>query len=461
MTRTMRPIVQAQNLKVVAIQGHPVAPVMPGVGDTLVWDGTEWVPTPMPQARVGSNAPRAAGATLNLDTTVVGIQGTPVFPVASFLAPGDALLWTGVDWKNYPVAKSLTASDLGPYLPISAYNPDGGGGAFLPLTGGVLSGPGALTVGDVLTVAGAASAGGNSLVDMQGGSAVVQADGNGLLLQQLGDEYGLTSLLIANRDGLNGAMFTNAGLDLVDFAFQSSSGVTGTLRLDARAISTGQFLFMLSGNTLFTVDSAGNAQFFGTTTLAGDAVAPLEAVTLEQLNNAIANVPPPAPPLNGPIVGVTDGSNAAPGMVGEFVRIVSSNVIYNSGNNTDVGINSLNLTPGDWDVWGVASAILAEPSPPFDGIAAGVYALYWLRLTDTLGNSGIEEGNARVSLGPSLALNNGAQGLAVTLQTGILRINAAAADTVNLVWNVTRLAGPTNGQFILQSGSFIEARRAR
>lgn len=400
MTRTMRPIVQAQNLKVVAIQGHPVAPVMPGVGDTLVWDGTEWVPTPMPQARVGSNAPRAAGATLNLDTTVVGIQGTPVFPVASFLAPGDALLWTGVDWKNYPVAKSLTASDLGPYLPISAYNPDGGGGAFLPLTGGVLSGPGALTVGDVLTVAGAASAGGNSLVDMQGGSAVVQADGNGLLLQQLGDEYGLTSLLIANRDGLNGAMFTNAGLDLVDFAFQSSSGVTGTLRLDARAISTGQFLFMLSGNTLFTVDSAGNAQFFGTTTLAGDAVAPLEAVTLEQLNNAIANVPPPAPPLNGPIVGVTDGSNAAPGMVGEYMQNVLTASVPIPGSGS-VAVLTLNLTPGDWDVvgWLQLTPIGATQNSIVVQIASGSTGYSQISYpTASISNFGVQSALSRVSI---------------------------------------------------------------
>lgn len=340
---------------VVALQGHPIAPDMPAVGDTLVWDGNEWTPTPA----IGRS--NRAGETLNLQTTVVGIQGTPVFPVASFLAPGDALLWTGVDWKNYPVAKDLSAANLGPYLPISAYNPSGdpaalistdpgniittgsdsllyaasgggGGGNFLPLTGGVLSGPGALTVGDALTLAGAASAGGNSFIDMQGGSAVVQADGNGLLLQQLGDQYGLTSLLIANRDGLNGAMFTNEGLDLVDFAFQTSAGVTGTLRLDARSIPTGQFSFMLSGGTLMTIDSAGNVVCTGT--------------------------------LVRP--GFTDGSNAAAGMVGEYLTNTSGSAGIGEATWTSTAV--LTLTPGDWECEGTVSYA------PTVANNAGVYA---------------------------------------------------------------------------------------
>ena len=54
------------------------------------------------------------------------------------------------------------------------------------------------------------------------------------------------------------------------------------------------------------------------------------------------------------VVGVTDGSNAAAGSVGEFI---TSNVPYGSAVNvvpssTGTDITSILLTAGDWDVWG-------------------------------------------------------------------------------------------------------------
>ena len=60
--------------------------------------------------------------------------------------------------------------------------------------------------------------------------------------------------------------------------------------------------------------------------------------------------------LLGPLalVGVTDGSDAAPGMVGEVLFNVNTagvNVASGGSNN----IVNLALTPGDWDVNGLAS----------------------------------------------------------------------------------------------------------
>lgn len=65
--------------------------------------------------------------------------------------------------------------------------------------------------------------------------------------------------------------------------------------------------------------------------------------------------PPPAPPLNGPIIGVTDGSDAAPGMVGEYVSAVNTVAPPMTPTNSPTGISAIQaqivLSPGDWDVW--------------------------------------------------------------------------------------------------------------
>jgi hypothetical protein len=49
-----------------------------------------------------------------------------------------------------------------------------------------------------------------------------------------------------------------------------------------------------------------------------------------------------------PIIGVTDGSNAAAGQVGEYIQATSSGVSSPTG--TWINICSIVLTPGDWDV---------------------------------------------------------------------------------------------------------------
>jgi hypothetical protein len=59
-----------------------------------------------------------------------------------------------------------------------------------------------------------------------------------------------------------------------------------------------------------------------------------------------------SPPIPGPIIGVVDGSNAAPGQVGEFMTATGS-FAYAAG--TTSGVTStgtiplINMPPGDWD----------------------------------------------------------------------------------------------------------------
>lgn len=60
---------------------------------------------------------------------------------------------------------------------------------------------------------------------------------------------------------------------------------------------------------------------------------------------------PPAAPLFGPIMGVTDGSNAGPGQVGEFLggQVGFSYAAYPSITNQTVSLTV--IPPGDWDLW--------------------------------------------------------------------------------------------------------------
>lgn len=61
--------------------------------------------------------------------------------------------------------------------------------------------------------------------------------------------------------------------------------------------------------------------------------------------------PPPQPfPRIPPIVGVTDGSTAAPGEVGEVLTVTVAGTL-SSSDGWDDQQESLTLPPGDWDVW--------------------------------------------------------------------------------------------------------------
>jgi hypothetical protein len=69
-----------------------------------------------------------------------------------------------------------------------------------------------------------------------------------LTMQETGDQYGTSQLILQDRTGSNGALFTqtpngeNEGVNLVDFGFKPGAGVQSNIRLEARSaqeINTG------------------------------------------------------------------------------------------------------------------------------------------------------------------------------------------------------------------------------
>ena len=95
----------------------------------------------------------------------------------------------------------------------------------------------------------------------------ISASGRELLLEQTGDNFGATRLRLQNRGGSNGAVFENAGVDLVDFRFQVSAGAR-QIRFEARSGSsqmTGSPEFQFSAGPTATINFVvGDARVIST-----------------------------------------------------------------------------------------------------------------------------------------------------------------------------------------------------
>jgi len=131
--------------------------------------------------------------------------------------------------------------------------------------------------------------------------------------------------------------------------------------------------------------------------------------------------------LSGLGVGVTDGSEAAAGAVGEFLTAGSGAIGLVTGATTNLA--SLALTPGDWDVSGFVSFTAGSGTHTYFGAGIGV--------VDT----------TIMATYPGTATNQ-------VLPTTVHRYNISAATTV---WVVAR--ADFTGT-VTASGS-IRARRAR
>ena len=117
-----------------------------------------------------------------------------------------------------------------------------------------------------------------------------------------------------------------------------------------------------------------------------------------------------------PSFGVTDGSNAAAGQIGEYM----SGSLTNTGiaNNSSVALVGMTLTPGDWDVEG--NAVFSYQT------GAGSTAILGISTTQT--GVGALGGQARITV-QNNSLN------AVTLATGAQRFSVASNTAVYLVGN--------------------------
>lgn len=146
------------------------------------------------------------------------------------------------------------------------------------------------------------------------------------------------------------------------------------------------------------------------------------------------------PTINQPnIVGVTNGSNATAGSIGEVVSSVianASSVTMNS--NAATNLTSISLTAGDWDVWGNINYKTV-------GTSATQLSVWISTTSATLPDTSLYNS---LNLSSSISINTG-------VDAPYVRINISGTTTVYL----SGYLGNSSGNGSANGGIF--ARRAR
>jgi hypothetical protein len=145
----------------------------------------------------------------------------------------------------------------------------------------------------------------------------------------------------------------------------------------------------------------------------------------------------PSDTSRAPVKGITDGSDAAAGNVGEY--LIASNatgVALTSGVASNV--TQLPLTPGDWRIDGVIAFVEATNTVPTVLIASTSQTSATLpTLAQVIaGQGGTSQINATMTKGP---LNQ-------IMQTGLARLNITVNTTIYLVAQSTFSAGTLTAQ---------------
>ena len=149
------------------------------------------------------------------------------------------------------------------------------------------------------------------------------------------------------------------------------------------------------------VDVAGDTMT-GVLTLAGDPTTNLEAAT-KQYTDALR-------------YGVTDGSNALPGQIGEYF-VVNNTAGLALGNQVNANLAQFTLSAGDWDV-NAGIYFLASSSEGSDELRG------WTNTVSLTQPDGTDGGLAIVSTTSAGLVNN--------LTTPPMRLNLTASTTVYL-----------------------------
>jgi hypothetical protein len=222
--------------------------------------------------------------------------------------------------------------------------------------------------------------------------------------------------------GLTGGTITTSGTIALGVPVPVADGGTGDTTLTANAILIGAGTSPIVGSAA-TLTPAGALSIPSTSLTQG-------AATFQSTASFAGAITP-----TGGIQGITNGSNAAAGQIGEYISatIPTTTLSASTWTTTSTGIA---LTPGDWDVWGFGA---------FDGQGTGCTQMV-AGITPTL--------NGSPGQTASVALQGATLGLS-SLTVPMLRVNITASAT----YYIGFYAAYTGG--LMHLSGFLQARRAR
>ena len=145
------------------------------------------------------------------------------------------------------------------------------------------------------------------------------------------------------------------------------------------------------------------------------------------------------------LAGVTDGSNAASGMIGEFISSsIASGSAVSLTTATTANVTSISLTAGDWDVTGLVefiatSATVAANAPLYAGI----------------GSTGATLTDSQYSLMRAGAMTTTSYSPWNCIDTPVVRLSITSTTTIYLQAQATFAAGT------MTAYGTIRARRVR
>jgi len=265
------------------------------------------------------------------------------------------------------------------------------------------------------------------------------------------DQYLFMAEIAATLTGNAGAALQNPAGGANNYAPIDSPHFTGTVYINSQAVTfttwapyinpaSGQNNYAPLDKPVFTTSMTSQ----GTTTLTGAATAPTPTAgdsstniaTTAWVNSAIAsggglptNNPTFTGTMTGPTLtlttgwtGVTSGTNAATGNVGEFNSTGPTTYTF-TASATTANVFTASVAAGEWDVWGTCAITTAG--------TVTIFSLGVSTTSATMPTAGVGVDN-RTAATP----------LGTTFRTGRVRINISATTNVYLVGNATYTVAP-------------------
>ena len=372
--------------------GVVIGPAIPGLQGTTVFNGDTVIYS---TTQGGFTAIHSGGITLpEADGRYVQLAGSQMSGALLLNANATQNL-QAVTLQQLDAAVANTVTPDAPadgqaYLRVGVGAPAARWVPGLPLAGGILTG--------ALTLSGNATQNLNA-VPLQQVNSLITAGTTGFLPLAGGQMTGLMQLSGNASVNLNPVPLQQLNTMLGSYAPLQSPTFTGTVTIPAGAVIAGY--------------------------------APIASPTF----TGTVTVPATAQITTPNIIGVSNGSNAPAGSVGEFVTAIVAPPSVSMPTNTQINIASISLTAGDWDVEGVTTTTNTGASTNYsEGTISSVSA--------TRGT-------------PIVGLNSTTGMSSVSSTIPRVRFSLTATTTIYLTGMCQYSAGTSAG------GGYLAARRVR